>query len=66
VILDLRSAVEETRTLVEDPSQTREKIRIALQGDATTAIVDIVGVKPTSRTTVKVFVDLEESVANLR
>jgi hypothetical protein len=66
VVLDLRSASEETKTLVDDPTQTREKIRTALQGETMTASVDIVGVKPTSRTTVKVFVDSEESVANLR
>ncbi|KAK9342434.1 hypothetical protein V1522DRAFT_416198 [Lipomyces starkeyi] len=66
VTLDLRFAGEETRTLVDDPTQARDKIRTALQDDATTASIDIVGLKPTSRTTVKVFVDSEESVANLR
>ncbi|KAJ5082260.1 hypothetical protein N7532_011303 [Penicillium argentinense] len=66
VILDLCSAREETKTLVDGPTQMREKIRTALQGETTTVSVDIVGVKPTSQTTVKIFVDSEESVANLR
>ena len=66
VILDLRSAREGTKTLVDDPAQAREKIRTALQDETTTAKVDIMGVKPTSKTTIKVFVDSEESVANLR
>lgn len=66
VIIDLRSAREETKTLVDDPTQTREKIRTALQRETATANVDIVGVKPTSRTTLKVFVNSEESVTNLR
>lgn len=66
VILDLRSAGEQTKALVEEPAQTREKIRTALQGDTTTSNIDVVGIKSTSSTTVKVFVDSEESVANLR
>ena len=66
VILDLRSAGEGAKTMVDDPAQIREKIRTALQGETTTASVDVVGVKPTSRTTVKIFVDSEESVTNLR
>ncbi|KAJ5300186.1 hypothetical protein N7508_007429 [Penicillium antarcticum] len=66
VILDLRSAGEGAKTLVDDPAQTREKIRTALQGETTTASVDVVGVKTTSKTTIKVFVGSEESVANLR
>ena len=66
VVLDLRSAGEETKTLVDDPAQTRERIRTALQSETTTANVDIVRVKPTSRTTVKIFVDSEESVTSLR
>jgi prefoldin subunit 5 len=66
VVLDLRSAREDTHNLVDDLAQTRERIRTALQGDTTTADVNIVGVKSTSRTTVKIFVDSEESVANLR
>jgi hypothetical protein len=66
VILDLRSAREETKTLVDDPTQAWEKIRAALQSETATANVDIMGVKPTSRTTIKVFVDSEESVVNLR
>lgn len=66
VILDLRSAGEETKTLVNDPAQIREKIRAALQDETATASVDVVGVKPTSKTSVKIFVDSEESVAKLR
>jgi hypothetical protein len=66
VTLDLHSAGEQTKALVEEPAQTREKIRTALQGDTTTANIDVVGIKSTSSTTVKVFVDSEESVANLR
>jgi hypothetical protein len=66
VVLDLRSVREDTHNLVDDLAQTRERIRTALQDDTTTADVNIVGVKSTSRTTVKIFVDSEESVANLR
>lgn len=66
VILDLRSAGEEIKALVNDPTQTREKIRTTLQCGTATANVEIVGVKPTSRTTIKIFVDSEESVASLR
>ena len=66
VILDLRSTGEGTKTLVDDPAQARAKIRAALQGETNTASVDVVGVKTTSKTTIKVFVDSEESVANLR
>lgn len=66
VVLDLRSANEETKALVGDPAQTREKVRTALKEEATTSNVEIVGVKSTSRTTIKVFVDSEESVAHLR
>jgi hypothetical protein len=51
---------------VDDPTQTREKIRATLKDDAATANVEIEGVKPTSRTTVKIFVDSEESIENLR
>ncbi|KAJ5215604.1 reverse transcriptase [Penicillium cinerascens] len=65
VILDLRAAQEETKALVNDPTQTREKIRTALQCDTATASVDIRGVKPTSRTSIKIFVDSEESVEKL-
>ncbi|GKZ27412.1 hypothetical protein AbraIFM66951_004198 [Aspergillus brasiliensis] len=53
VIIDLRSAGEETKALEDDPTQTREKIRTALQRETATANVDVVGVKPTSRTTLK-------------
>lgn len=66
MILDLRSTGEGTKTLVDDPAQAREKIRAALQGETTTASIDVVGVKPTSKTTIKVFFDSEESGANLR
>jgi hypothetical protein len=66
VVLDLRSATDETKALVDDPTQTREKIRATLKDDAATANVEIEGVKPTSRTTVKIFVDSEESIENLR
>lgn len=66
MILDLRAAQEETKALVNDPTQTREKIRTALQCDTATASVDIRGVKPTSRTSIKIFVDSEESVEKLR
>lgn len=66
VVLNLCSAAEETKALVDDPTQTREKIREVLRNEPATANVDVVGVKPTSRTTVKVFVDSEESVASLR
>ncbi|KAJ5117672.1 hypothetical protein N7448_011304 [Penicillium atrosanguineum] len=66
VVLDLRLANEETKALVDDPTQTREKVRAALKEETTTSKVEIIGVKPTSRTTVKVFVDTEESVAHLR
>jgi hypothetical protein len=65
VVLDLRSATEETKALVDDPTRTREKIRSILKDDTVTANVGIEGVKPTSCSTVKVFVDLEESVKNL-
>jgi hypothetical protein len=44
----------------------REKIHAVLKDDTVTANVDIEGVKPTSCSTVKVFVDSEESVDNLR
>jgi hypothetical protein len=66
VILDLRAAEDETKALVDDPTRIREKIRTALQGETTTASIDVVGVKSTSRCTIKIFVDSEESVANLR
>lgn len=66
VILDLRSANDETKALVDDPAQTRDKVRAALREETATANVEVVGVKPTSRTTMKVFVDSEESVAHLR
>lgn len=66
VILDLRSAGEGTKTLVDNPAQAREKIRTALQDETITAKFDVMRVKPTSKTTIKVFVDSEESVANLR
>lgn len=66
MILDLRSTGEGTKTLVDDPAQAREKIRAALQGETTTASIDVVGVEPTSKTTIKVFFDSEESGANLR
>lgn len=59
VILDLRSANEETKALVDDPTRTREKVRAALKEETTTSNVEIFGVKPTSRTTIKVFVDSE-------
>jgi hypothetical protein len=52
--------------LVDNPTQTREKVRAILKDETATESVEVVGVKPTSQTTVKVFVDLEESVANLR
>ncbi|KAJ5215588.1 uncharacterized protein N7498_001995 [Penicillium cinerascens] len=65
VILDLRAAEDETKALVDDPTRIREKIRTALQGETTTASIDVVGVKSTSRSTIKIFVDSEESVANL-
>ncbi|KAJ5543829.1 hypothetical protein N7494_005108 [Penicillium frequentans] len=71
VILDLRSANEETKALVDDPTRddptrTREKVRAALKEETTTSNIEIVGVKPTFRTTIKVFVDSEESAAQLR
>ncbi|KAK1141013.1 hypothetical protein N8T08_009670 [Aspergillus melleus] len=66
VILDLRSAGEETKKLVDDSALAREKIRAALHNDTSTAGIGIMGVKPTSKTTIKVFVDSEESVTNLR
>lgn len=66
VVLDLRAARDETKALVDDPTQTREKIRAMLKDETATSGVEVVGVKSTSRTTVKVFVDSEESVANLR
>ncbi|KAJ5533354.1 hypothetical protein N7494_009906 [Penicillium frequentans] len=66
VVLDLRSANEETKALIDDPAQMREKVRAALKEETTISNVEIIGVKPTSRTTVKVFVDSEDSVAHLR
>ena len=66
VTLDLRSAGEQTKALVEEPAQIREKIPVALQGDTTTANIDVVGIKSTSSTTVKVFVDSVGSAADLR
>ncbi|KAJ5533370.1 hypothetical protein N7494_006946 [Penicillium frequentans] len=66
VVLDLRSANEETKALIDDPAQMREKVRAALKEETTISNVEIIGVKSTSRTTVKVFVDSEDSVAHLR
>lgn len=66
VVLDVRSASDETKALVEDPAHTRDKVRAAFKEETATAKVEVVGVKPTSRTTIKVFVDSEESVAQLR
>lgn len=66
VILDLRAVQEETKALVNDQTQTREKIRTALQCETVTASIDIMGVKLASRTSMKIFVDSEESVENLR
>jgi len=66
VKLDLHSTGEEAKTLVDDFALTGDKIRAALQEETTTASVDIVEVKPTSKTTTKVFVGSEENVANLR
>ncbi|KAJ5543842.1 hypothetical protein N7494_005121 [Penicillium frequentans] len=66
VVLDVRSASDDTKALVDDPAQMREKVRAALDDQTATSSVEIVGIKPTSRTTVKVFVDSEESVAHLR
>jgi hypothetical protein len=63
VVLDLRSATEETRVLMGDPTQTREKILTAFKEDAVTESVGIEGVQ---WNTVKVFVDSEDSAANLR
>ena len=65
-ILDLRCAGDETKALVDDPTRTRKKIRTALQGESTTASIDIVGSMSTPRSTIKIFVDSEESVTNLR
>lgn len=66
VVLDVRFANDVTKALVDDSARTREKIRAVLKDGTTTTSVDVVGVKPTSRTTVKVFVDSEDSVASLR
>jgi hypothetical protein len=43
--------------LVDNPTQTREKVRAILKDETATGSVEVVGVKPTSQTTVKVFVD---------
>ncbi|KAJ5982339.1 Mitogen-activated protein kinase HOG1 [Penicillium sp. IBT 35674x] len=66
VVLDLRSANDATKALVDDPAQRRGEVRAALKEETTTSNFEIIGVKPASRTTVKVFVDSEESVAHRR
>jgi hypothetical protein len=66
VTLGPRFAGEKTKALVEEPAQTREKICAALQDESTTANIDVVGINFTSSTTVKVFVDSEESSVILR
>lgn len=66
LVLDLHSATQQTKVLVDDPTHLREKIHEALQGDATTPSINIVGMKSTSRITVKVFVDSEGGVSSLR
>ncbi|KAJ6186720.1 hypothetical protein N7519_008021 [Penicillium mononematosum] len=63
---NLRSAGVHIRALVDDPTQAGDKIRTALQDDVTMASIDIVGLNPPSRATVKVFADSDEGVSKLR